>query len=322
MRCSSMESRGTRQVGSTGESGAGRGIAAPTAPCPPAEVDARDRDAEPRDRDPDTCNEQSGTSPGQSGSRSRRGTHATGTPVAAFDELLSILSHELRSPLTTIKGSSRTLLRHGARLDADTTRQLLEDIDGEADRLNRLIDNLLDLSRAGAGKGALRTEPTAVDVLIRRVVAEASPRAGHRRLRVRLAPDLPQPPIDPVRIEQVLRNLLDNAIKFSPPAGTIDVSAGVQAEGDRAELGIAVADQGPGIAPEYHEKIFERFFRVEPEGRSVGGVGLGLAICRHFVELHGGRIGVSSTVGRGATFRFTLPIEPMGAAPATSRADL
>ena len=228
--------------------------------------------------------------------------------VATFDELLSILSHELRAPLTTIKGSSRTLLRHGDRLDAETTRQLLADIDGEADRLHRLIDNLLDLSRAGAGPGALRTEPTAVDVLVRRVVGDASARAGQRRLRARVAAELPRPAVDAVRIEQVLRNLIDNAIKFSPPGSAIDVTAAVRAAESGPEIVVSVADQGPGIAPEYQERIFERFFRVEPDGMSVSGAGLGLAICRRFVELHGGRIEVVSAVGQGATFRFTLPL--------------
>jgi two-component system sensor histidine kinase KdpD len=237
--------------------------------------------------------------------------------VGTFDELLSILSHELRAPLTTIKGSSRTLLRHGARLDAETTRQLLADIDGEADRLHRLIDNLLDLSRAGAGPDALRTEPTAVDVLIRQVVADATARAGQRRLRVRVAGDLPRPSIDAVRIEQVLRNLIDNAVKYSPPGGTIDVAASARSGASGSEIVVTVADQGPGIAPEYQERVFDRFFRVEPEGMSVGGAGLGLAICRRFVEIHGGRIEVVSAAGQGATFRFTLPV---GACP-QERAD-
>jgi two-component system sensor histidine kinase KdpD len=249
--------------------------------------------------------------PGQGGrSDATRDAGTAGALVATFDELLSILSHELRAPLTTIKGSSRTLLRHGARLDSETTRQLLEDIDAEADRLHRLIDNLLDLSRAGAGPGALRTEPTAVDVLIRQVVADATARAGHRRLRVRVGNNLPRLSVDAVRIEQVLRNLLDNAIKYSPPSGRIDVTASEVPAEPCNEVVIAVTDEGPGIAPEYQERIFERFFRVEPEGQSVSGAGLGLAICRRFVELHHGRIEVASTMGRGATFRFTLPVEP------------
>jgi signal transduction histidine kinase len=270
------------------QNSSGQGVAAPVAPRR-----ARD-DAMPAEPD---AQPEAGTA---------------GALVSAFDELLSILSHELRAPLTTIKGSSRTLLRHGPRLDADTTRQLLADIDSEADRLHRLIDNLLDLSRAGAGPGALRTELTAVDGLIRRIVADVTARAGQRRLRVRVAPGLPQVSIDAVRIEQVLRNLLDNAVKFSPPGGAIDVTAAVRPERTAREIVVAVSDQGPGIASEYQERIFERFFRVEPDGMSVGGAGLGLAICRRFVELHGGQIEVVSALGRGASFRFTLPLAPSG----------
>jgi two-component system phosphate regulon sensor histidine kinase PhoR len=225
-------------------------------------------------------------------------------PSVVADELFSILSHELRAPLTTIKGSSRTLLRHGAVLEPAAARQLLTDIDHEADRLHRLIDNLLQLARAGTGTASLRTEPTALDVLMRRVVADATPRAGQRRLRVRVPADLPQPTIDAVKIEQVLRNLVDNAVKFSPVEGSIDVSAGVQG----TEIVIAVKDEGPGVAPEYQHRVFERFFRVEREHSSVAGAGLGLAICKRFVELHGGRIELDSPPGHGATFRFTLPL--------------
>jgi signal transduction histidine kinase len=228
----------------------------------------------------------------------------TALPSAVVDELFSILSHELRAPLTTIKGSSRTLLRHGAVLDPAAARQLLTDIDHEADRLHRLIDNLLQLARAGVGTSSLKTESTALDVLIRRVVAEATPHAGQRRLRVRVPVDLPHPQIDPVRIEQVLRNLVDNAVKFSPAEGSIDVSAVVQGD----EILVAVKDEGPGVAPEYHHRVFERFFRVEREGSSVAGAGLGLAICKRFVELHGGRIELDSRPGQGAIFRFTLPV--------------
>jgi len=233
-------------------------------------------------------------------------------PAAVVDELFSILSHELRAPLTTIKGASRTLLRHAAALDPAASRQLLSDIDQEADRLHRLVDNLLELARAGVGRHALRAEATAVDALIRRVVADATPRAGTRRLRVRASADLPRPSIDPVRIEQVLRNLVDNAVKFSSPDGLIDVSAAVQGDA----IVVAVRDDGPGVAPEYHQRVFERFFRVEPQSTGVAGAGLGLAICKRFVELHGGRIAVESRAGQGATFRFTLPLDaasPQGA---------
>jgi signal transduction histidine kinase len=225
-------------------------------------------------------------------------------PSALADELFSILSHELRAPLTTIKGSSRTLLRHGAAIDPAAARQLLEDIDQEADRLHRLVDNLLELARAGVGSSALHTEPTAVDLLIRRVVADMTPRAGSRRLRVRMPAELPQPSVDPVRVEQVIRNLLDNAVKFSPPDGIIDVSAMVQ----RNAVVVSVKDEGPGIAPEYQGRVFERFFRVQRANSSVAGAGLGLAICKRFVELHGGQIELDSLPSQGATFRFTLPL--------------
>jgi len=225
-------------------------------------------------------------------------------PATLVDELFSILSHELRGPLTTIKGSSRTLLRHGAALDPAAARQLLQDIDQEADRMHRLVDNLLELARAGTGKNALRPEPTAVDTLLRRVVADATPRAGTRRLRVRAPADLPHPSIDAVRIEQVVRNLVDNAVKFSPPTGLIDVSAAVQ----DGFIVVTVKDEGPGVAPEYHQRVFERFFRAEPHSRAVAGAGLGLAICKRFVELHGGRIELDSRPGHGAAFRFALPL--------------
>jgi len=170
--------------------------------------------------------------------------------------------------------------------------------------MHRLVENLLELARAGTGKNALRPEPTAVDTLLRRVVADATPRAGTRRLRVRAPNDLPHPSIDAVRIEQVVRNLVDNAVKFSPPTGLIDVSATVQ----DGSIVVTVKDEGPGVAPEYHQRVFERFFRAEPHSRAVAGAGLGLAICKRFVELHGGRIELDSRPGHGAAFRFTLPL--------------
>ncbi|MFN8635048.1 MAG: HAMP domain-containing sensor histidine kinase [Chloroflexota bacterium] len=227
-------------------------------------------------------------------------------PTALADELFSTLAHELRAPITTIKGASRTLLRHIAVLDPAASRQLLQDIDQEADRLHRLVDNLLELARAGAGPSALRTELTSVDALIRRVVADATPRAGDRRLRVRLPARMPQAPLDPVRVEQVIRNLVDNAVKYSSPGGAVDVGAIVRDDA----IVVTVKDDGPGIAQEHHAKIFERFFRVQRGG--VSGAGLGLTVCKRFVELHGGQIEVESEPGHGAEFRFSLPLAESG----------
>ena len=166
------------------------------------------------------------------------------------------------------------------------------------------MENLLELSRAGKNGAALHAEPTSVETLIRRVVADVTPRAGDRRFRLRLPAGLPRPRVDTVRIEQVIRNLVDNAVKYSPPDGAIDI---VAAYADGA-VSVVVSDTGPGIAPEYRERVFDRFFRVEPPGMNVGGAGLGLAICRRFVELHGGTIEVVPAQGRGASFRFTLPV--------------
>jgi signal transduction histidine kinase len=233
------------------------------------------------------------------------------TDGGLVDEFLSTVSHELRTPLTAIKGCARTLLRHGRALDPAVAEQLLRDIDHEAERLHRLVENLLELSRAGSGTAARHIEPTAVDVLIRRVVADVTPRAGERRFRLRLPADLPRPSIDAVRIEQVVRNLIDNALKYSPPGGTIEVSAAR----DGGVLVVTVADEGPGVAPEHRERVFDRFFRVEPPGMSVGGAGLGLAICRRFVEMHGGRMDIDPARGNGAAFRFTLPLPEGDAAP-------
>ena len=230
---------------------------------------------------------------------------------STVDEFLSIVSHELRTPLTAIKGCARTLLRHGQALDPATSQQLLHDIDQEAERLHRLVENLLELSRAGSASATLHAEPTAVETLIRRVVADVTPRAGARRFRLRLAPDLPSPRIDAVRIEQVIRNLVDNAVKYSPPDGVIDIAA-THAEG---AVVVVVSDSGPGIAPEYRERVFDRFFRVEPPGMNAGGAGLGLAICRRFVELHGGTLELEPAQARGASFRFTLPVVVDEAAP-------
>jgi two-component system sensor histidine kinase KdpD len=225
------------------------------------------------------------------------------TASQAVDELISILSHELRTPLTAIKGCARTLLRHEEILDAATRRQLLRDIDNEAERLRCLFENLIELARSGDDH--LRAELTALDVLIRRVVAEVAPRAEERRIRLHLAASLPPVRADPVRIEQVVRNLLDNAIKYSPAGSPIDVGTCRR----RGLIAVTVANEGPGIAREHQGRIFERFYRVEPPGQTAGGAGLGLAICRRFAELHGGRIEVESEPGRGATFCLMLPID-------------
>lgn len=221
------------------------------------------------------------------------------------DEFISLVSHELRTPLTSIKGAARTLLRHYAGLDPKTRVELLGDVDEEADRLYRLVENLLDFSRSEAGVLKLATEPVHLGKLAARVVEQMKGYAAGYRYEVSFPPDLPLAEADPLRVEQVLRNLLDNATKYSSEGGLIEVS-GMALGG---MLRISVRDQGIGIAGDQRDKMFERFQRgADVPGGRAQGVGLGLAICRRLVEAHGGRIWVDSEMGAGSTFSFTLPI--------------
>ena len=219
-------------------------------------------------------------------------------------ELIANVSHELRTPLGLIKVFATTLLRKDVAFDRETQLEFLSDIEKETDRLEKTVDNLLDLSRMQSGRMQLDRHPTDLGELIRRIMSDPE---------IQLAPhhficDLPSEPlvasVDARRIEQVLRNLLSNAIKYSPDGGTIVV----QGRGDERQLFVRVSDQGIGIPLQDQEKVFERFYRGDNEvTRRVGGVGLGLAVCRGIVAAHGGRIWVESVLGKGSTFCFTLP---------------
>ncbi|MGE5618620.1 MAG: ATP-binding protein [Sphingomonadaceae bacterium] len=221
------------------------------------------------------------------------------------DEFVSLVSHELRTPLTSIKGAARTLLRHYSTLDEKTRMELVQDVDEEADRLYRLVENLLDFSRAEAGALRLTTEPVQVGKLAARVVAEVEARAPSHRFRLDFPASLPPAEADPLRVEQVLRNLLDNAVKYSPQGGEISLSGRVAEE----MVMVVVEDHGIGISSQDQARVFDRFQRAsDARVGQTGGVGLGLAICRRLVEAHGGRIWVESEPGCGSTFAFTLPL--------------
>ena len=220
-------------------------------------------------------------------------------------ELIANVSHELRTPLGLIKIFCTTLLRKDVDFDRETQREFLRDIEEEADKLEKIVDNLLDLSRMKDGRLRLDKRPTDVGQLAREVMEnmEVQPTQHY------FVHDFPSDPlvatVDPKHIEQVLRNLLSNAIKYSPEGGTITV----QGRGDKRQLLVRVSDQGIGIPAADLERIFERFYRVENEiTQSVTGAGLGLAVCRGIVEAHGGRIWAESTIGVGSNFYFTLPI--------------
>jgi two-component system phosphate regulon sensor histidine kinase PhoR len=221
-------------------------------------------------------------------------------------DFVANVSHELKTPLTSIQGFAETLLG-GALDDPKNSRRFVEIIRNHALRLSRLTDDLLKLSRIEAGKLGLDLQPVSLFDLIGDAVEAARPRAERGQLS--LSFDCP-PDLAPVRgdanlLREVLQNLLDNAIQYTPAGGRIDVSA---AETDGFAV-VTVADTGIGIPEAEQTRIFERFYRVDAaRSRELGSTGLGLSIVRHIVEAHGGRVGVESAVGRGSKFFFTIPL--------------
>jgi len=221
-------------------------------------------------------------------------------------ELIANVSHEVRTPLGLIKISCTSLLAEDVDFDRETQHKFLRSIDEETDRLERIVDNLLDLSRIESGRLRLDMRPTDVGRLAREVMENMEAQATRHRLVHNFPPDPLVAIIDSKRVEQILRNLLSNAIKYSPEGGTIAVR-GCE---DERHIIVQVSDQGIGVPAEDLERVFERFYRVDNETtQSVGGVGLGLAVCRSIAEAHGGRIWVESALGVGSTFYFTLKRE-------------
>jgi two-component system phosphate regulon sensor histidine kinase PhoR len=219
-------------------------------------------------------------------------------------EFVANVSHELRTPLTSIRAVVETL-EAGAADDPAVADEFFARIIGEVDHLAALVDELLDLARLESGRAALRPEPCDPGDLITRAVERLRPqieRAG-LTLRVEAQPPLPHVRIDRDRIEQVLINLVHNAVKFTAPGGEIVVAA----EATGTMLRVSVRDTGVGIAAEEVPRIFERFYKTDAARRSPGS-GLGLAIVKHTVQAHDGAVWAESTPGRGATLFFTLPL--------------
>ncbi len=219
--------------------------------------------------------------------------------------LLNSISHDLRTPLVSITGALSTLQEASLALDEPTRRTLVENAREEAERLNRLVGNLLEMTRLESGALRLRREPTEVQDLIGAALEQLGPRAGQRLIRVDAPASLPLVPLDFGILVQVLVNLLDNALKYSPPAAPIEVRA---ASADGA-LRLQVADRGVGIPPAELGQIFDKFHRVQHPGQ-MAGTGLGLSICRGMVEAHGGRIWAENRPEGGACFTIQLPMEP------------
>ncbi len=219
-------------------------------------------------------------------------------------QFVANVSHELRTPLSLIKGYVETLL-DGARDNPEVATKFLQTIDRNAERLKLLIEDLLTISELESGRVKLNLQAVALAPVVTKVLDDFKTRAEAKGVRLASqAPDLAVR-ADVDRLEQVLGNLVDNAIKYGRANGTVTVG-GRAVEGEQVE--VFVQDEGPGIPPEALERVFERFYRVDKaRSREQGGTGLGLAIVKHIVQSHGGRVWATSVVGHGATFFFVLP---------------
>ncbi|MGP8258390.1 MAG: ATP-binding protein [Acidobacteriaceae bacterium] len=217
--------------------------------------------------------------------------------------LLDSVTHELRTPLTSIKASISALLSQQA-LDPPVRKDLLTVIDEESDRLNLLIERAVEMSQLDANKVQLDLKPQSIAGLIYVAVEQCRSEHPSRDFRVSLSSFLPNVLVDKAWIEKVLANLLGNAAKYSPPDQPIFVAADPQ----KNMLAISIADRGAGIDPMEQGLIFDKFYRGQGQRSRVSGTGMGLAICRAIVNAHGGAIGVTSQLGHGSVFTFTLPI--------------
>ncbi|HYL43347.1 MAG TPA: ATP-binding protein [Ktedonobacteraceae bacterium] len=222
--------------------------------------------------------------------------------------LLSSVSHDLRTPLSSIKAAASSLLQQDVKWDEESQRSFALAIEKEADRLNRLVGNLLDMSRIEGGALKPEKEWYPVDELIHDVLGHMQPLLQGRPVMTNLPDDLPPVELDYLQMDQVLTNLIENAVRYTPPGSPIELSARLDGE----QMVISVADRGPGIpVAEDRERIFDKFYRVlgtQNKSARTTGSGLGLAVCKGLVEAHGGHIWVENRAGGGAIFSFTLPV--------------
>ncbi|MEN8613850.1 ATP-binding protein [Dehalogenimonas sp. THU2] len=219
------------------------------------------------------------------------------------DEFIGMISHELKTPLTVIIGALSTAAMEG--LSEDLRRELFKDAVNHSAILTGIVDNLLELSRQQSDRLDLHKEPTEIDQLCEKVLQQLKNRSDIHQLICDVPGGLPQVPADPLRVERILYNLVENAIKYSPKGGEVKVTA----EQQNGNLVVSVSDQGLGISPENQAKLFQKFERLGAEVKgAIQGTGLGLRVCRILTEAHGGRIWVESEPGQGTTFYFTLPL--------------
>lgn len=237
---------------------------------------------------------------------------------AAGQALLAAVSHELLSPIAIIKGHAETLQDPAMRAIPELADSALRAIDEEAERLRRLVANLLDAAQAASGTLIIERVPLALGPLLERIVDRFRGRSRRHQFVLSLPGPLPLVLGDRQRLESVLYNLLDNAVKYSPQGGQVLVRAVIHAQ----EVEVVVEDEGVGIHREDQARIFEPYYRAAPDRRPpVAGSGLGLYLCRTIIDAHGGRIWVESRPGRGAAFHFTVPRAGPAELPATRTPD-
>jgi len=219
------------------------------------------------------------------------------------NSLLSAISHDLRTPLAAIVGASSSLVRDGNTLASHARQELGQTIYDEAIRMAGLANNLLDMARLESGAVVLNRQWQPLEEVVGGALAGLTSRMVNHPVTIRLPHDLPLVEIDSMLIERVFANLLENAVKYTPPGTPITIAAA----SDQNELVVTVSDQGSGIPSGEEKRIFEKFHRVASEGNQ-GGAGLGLSICRAIVEAHGGRIWADNLPSGGAAFHFALPL--------------
>lgn len=219
-------------------------------------------------------------------------------------EVLAILSHELRTPLAAIKGYVTAMLLEEVAWPEEKRREFLQLIAEEVDSLQTMVGEILDTSWIEAGLLEIEPQPIRLPLLAREVTDEMQRRTTKHHFVLDFPRDFPLIDADPRRIKQVLRNILDNALKYSPEGGLIVVRSAMREK----DVVVSISDQGVGISPEDMIPLFDKYFRARAtEGHHVPGTGLGLPVSRAIVEAHGGRIWAESKVGEGTTLRFSLP---------------
>jgi two-component system sensor histidine kinase KdpD len=223
--------------------------------------------------------------------------------------ILSSVSHELRTPLSTIKAAASSLRSKEVGWDSPARTELVAAIDDEADHLNMLVGNLLDMSRIESGALKPRREWNILSEIVGSVLARMKHLSVEHKLKIDVPESLPLIPVDYVQMQQVFTNLISNSLKYAPANTTVSISARV----DRETVHVQVSNQGPQVPPEHLERIFDKFYRVTAADR-VTGTGLGLSICKGIIEAHGGRIWAQN-LRDGLAFNFTLPLIWDGAKP-------